>query len=66
MWQEISRAPEGKERAVALRTFINRIAKVSDLRFLDSDGAGKVLNALKTMQTRESKTEKPKRAKTAK
>jgi len=51
-WQAVSRAPEGQERVVALRSFINRIAKVSDLRFLDSDGAGKVLNALKVMQSR--------------
>lgn len=50
-WQDVSRvAPE--ERGKALRHFITRIAKVSDLRFLDQEGAGKVLNALKAMQNR--------------
>lgn len=65
MWQEISHAPEGPERVSALRGFIARIAKVSDLRFLDQDGAGKVLNALKAMQTKEQNPKKPKTRKKA-
>jgi hypothetical protein len=51
MWSEVSRAtPE--YRARALRQFVSRIAHVSDLRFLDSAGAGAVINALKKMKER--------------
>ena len=53
-WQEVSRVPEGTERVTALRNFINRVAKVSDLRFLDADGVGKVLIALKAMQAKKT------------
>lgn len=52
MWSEVSRVPQPEERTKALRHFIERVAKVSDLRFLDIEGAGKVLNALKAMQSR--------------
>jgi hypothetical protein len=49
-WHEVSRSEEAEKRAIALRHFVARIAKVSDLRFLDSEGATKILNALKVMQ----------------
>jgi len=49
LWAENSRVPEPQGRMKALRSFIYRVAGVSDLRFLDDDGAGKVLNALGTM-----------------
>lgn len=52
-WGEVSRAENAEARAKALRTFIQRIAKVSDVRFLDREGAGKVINALEAMKTRE-------------
>ena len=48
-WQEVSRVEQPEDKAKALRHFVERIAKVSDLRFLDFAGAGKVLNALKAM-----------------
>ena len=64
-WNDVSRVEQPEERAKALRHFIERIAKVSDLRFLDATGAGKVLNALKAMQAQKSAA-KPKRTKTAK
>ncbi len=55
MWSEVSRAtPE--YRTMALRQFVNRIAHVSDLRFLDSVGAGTVINALKKMRERKSQS----------
>lgn len=58
-WQDVSRVtPE--EQGKALRHFITRIAKVSDLRFLDQDGAGKVLNALKAMHNRSEGAQKAK------
>ncbi|MBJ6800209.1 regulatory protein GemA [Geomonas propionica] len=49
-WKAVSRTDKPAERAMALRHFIERIAKISDLRFLDVAGAGKVLNALKAMK----------------
>ena len=53
MWSVVSRATPD-HRAIALRQFVNRIAHVSDLRFLDSAGAGTVINALKKMQERKA------------
>lgn len=51
-WSEVSRAENEEDRAKALRSFIRRIAKVSDLRFLDRAAAGKVINALEAMKSR--------------
>jgi hypothetical protein len=50
MWQDISIIPEPDARGRALRHFIKRIAGVADLRFLDSQAVGKVINALNAMQ----------------
>lgn len=50
IWFEVSRAESDEERRKALRKFLFRIAKVSDLRFLDQDCATKVICALKAMQ----------------
>jgi hypothetical protein len=54
MWQEVSRIEEPEGRKKALRSFLERIAKVSDLRFLDFEGAGKVINALTSMRKRKA------------
>jgi len=54
IWFEVSRATDDEGRRKALRKFLFRIAKVSDLRFLDSDGAGKVINALKSMKCQQA------------
>jgi hypothetical protein len=51
-WDEVSRAEDTEARAKALRSFIQRVAKVSDVRFLNREGAGKVINALKAMKAR--------------
>ena len=50
MWQDISFIPEAEPRGRALRHFIKRIAGVADLRFLDSQAVGKVINALNAIQ----------------
>jgi uncharacterized protein DUF1018 len=50
MWQGISIVPDQAARNRALRSFIQRIAKVADMRFLDREGASKVINALNAMQ----------------
>lgn len=55
MWQEISRAPEGPERSAALRSYIMKIARVQDLRWLTAEGAGKVINALNAMNKSKGK-----------
>ena len=49
MWQDISIIPEPDARGRALRHFVKRISGVADLRFLDSQGAGKVINAMNAM-----------------
>lgn len=53
-WKEVSRARTAKDRAAGLRGFVTRIAKVSDLRFLDAEGARKVVAALKAMKARKA------------
>ncbi|ABK99992.1 regulatory protein GemA [Pelobacter propionicus] len=50
MWTDISDVPDPAARARALRRFLLRIAKVSDLRFLDDQMAGWVINALNVMK----------------
>jgi len=55
MWQEISIIPEAEPRARALRRFIQKITGVAAIRFLDSEMAGKVINAMSAMQKREQK-----------
>jgi hypothetical protein len=54
MWSEVSRIEDPEGRKKALRSFLERIAKVSDLRFLDFEGAGKVINALNSMRKRKA------------
>lgn len=53
MWREVSRAENPEDRALALRSIVKRIAKVSDLRFLDKEGAAKIINALEAMKKRQ-------------
>ena len=50
MWQDISIIPDHAARGRALRLFVQRIAGVASLRFLDQEGASKVINALEAMQ----------------
>ena len=54
MWQDISIVPEENARGRALRRFIQRITGVMGLRFLDTQMAGKVINALNAMEKREA------------
>ncbi len=61
IWGEVSRRPDVKSRKAALRTFLEKITGISDLRFLDSEGAGKILVALKEMK--KSRTRKKKAGK---
>jgi len=50
MWSEVSIVPEPEARSRALRRFVFRIAQVADMRFLDLEGAGKVITALEAMK----------------
>lgn len=49
LWKQVSRV-KGKQRASALRSFLQRQAGVSDLRFLKRSDTGKVVTALKAMK----------------
>lgn len=64
-WSDVSIVPDHDARGRALRTFIKRISGVADLRFLDSQGASKVINALNAMQKQATAPAKTKKAKTA-
>ena len=64
MWQNISIIPDQDARNRALRRFVHRIAAVADVRFLDREGASKVINALNAMERRNDK--KPEKDKTRK
>jgi len=52
-WAKVSRMETPDLKARALRRFLFKVAKVSDLRFLHQSGAGKVINALRRMQKRQ-------------
>lgn len=54
MWQDVSIITDQAARSRALRHFVQRVTGVSDMRFLDNQGAGKVINALKAMQKQSS------------
>ncbi|MBI2354257.1 MAG: regulatory protein GemA [Deltaproteobacteria bacterium] len=65
MWRDVNIVPEPDARSRALRRFIQRIAGVADMRFLDSQMVSKVICALQAMQqqaTEPAKTQKPKNA----
>ena len=62
-WNAVSRAETTDDRRKALRSFVTRIAKVSDLRFLTAECAGKVINALKTMEKKTAAAAEPKKSK---
>jgi len=51
-WAKVSRMQTPELKAKSLRGFVFKIAKVSDLRFLDTAGAGKVIIALSQMEKR--------------
>jgi len=51
-WARVSRMETPELRAKALRGFILKVAGVSDLRFLNKSGAGKVIIALRSMEKR--------------
>ena len=52
VWVEVTRA-KPEDQATALRRFIERVAKVSHLKFLTGVAASKVINAMKAMSARE-------------
>lgn len=58
-WQDISIIPEAAPRARALRKFIQRITGVADIRFLDAEMTGKVINAMNAMLKRAAEPETP-------
>lgn len=58
MWQDLSIIPEAEPRARALRRFIQKITGVMGLRFLTSQDAGKILNALGAMEKRQTQNSK--------
>jgi hypothetical protein len=49
-WEKVSRMETAELKAKALRSFIFKVAGVSDLRFLNKSGAGKVIIALRAME----------------
>ena len=51
-WGKLSRMETPELKAKALRGFIFIVAGVSDLRFLNKSGAGKVIIALRSMEKR--------------
>jgi len=51
-WNKLSRMETPELKAKALRGFILKVAGVSDLRFLNKSGAGKVIIALRSMENR--------------
>jgi len=65
MWQDISIIPDHDARGRALRHFIKRITRAADMRFLDNQGAGKVINALNAMQKQSTESNKAKKSKNA-
>ena len=52
-WNKLSRMETPELKAKALRGFILKVAGVSDLRFLNKSGAGKVIIALRSMEKRQ-------------
>lgn len=54
-WDRLSRMETKELKAKALRGFILKVAGVSDLRFLNKSGAGKVIIALRSMEKRKNK-----------
>jgi hypothetical protein len=53
-WTKVSRMETPELNVKALRGFILKVAGVSDLRFLNKSGAGKVIIALRSMEKRKS------------
>ncbi len=52
LWKEVSRARGEKDRKKALRVWLLRTFKVSDIRFLDTETVKKVIHALLVMKER--------------
>lgn len=61
-WGDVSVTTDPAKRIQGLRHFIQRIAGVSALRFLDWQGASKVINALTAMQEAKQKKQNAKNA----
>ncbi len=55
MWKDIIGIRDSERRKQALRSWLYRFFKCSDLRFLAADQVSKVIQALREMKTRESK-----------
>lgn len=54
LWEMVSRMDTPESKAKALRGFLFRVAGVSDLRFLNKSGAGKVIIALRAMKKKQT------------
>lgn len=55
MWKNISYVHDAHKREAALRKFIFKIAHVDSLEFLTTDGADKVINALRHIKARHTR-----------
>lgn len=52
LWKDASRIRSNDDRAAALRSWLFKFFKISDLRFLPADQVSKVLKALRAMKGR--------------
>lgn len=59
LWKDASDMKDHKSRAKALRTFLDRHFKTSDLRFLDQHATKKVIHTLNHMVTRKRSGSQP-------
>ncbi|NLW36258.1 MAG: regulatory protein GemA [Syntrophorhabdus aromaticivorans] len=58
MWNRLYPSPFMEQEQAELRAFLSHRFKTADLRFLDSDTAGKVISALKAMTKRKLRSSK--------
>jgi hypothetical protein len=56
LWKEVSDVKGFKKRKAALRSFLSNHFKVSDLRFISSEKAAKIIFGLKQMKERKNAT----------
>ena len=56
LWLGVSHSEDTTARAKALQSFVERTAKVSNMRFLTREGATKVINGLNAMQRQIAKS----------
>lgn len=60
IWSQVSIIPDHDARGRALRRFVQRITGMADLRFLDNQGASKIICALTAMQKQAAALAEPK------